>query len=733
MLPCDLFSQIANPVMTSAHCREQKPLTSPAFLTALPLLAPSQFTANAIHPRRPAMPRTTRPSVTVPVAQHVPWLPDMASYQKLYEQSVTDPAAFWTRIADDFVWHGDDADVKVLSSNFNPKIASVSVQFLPQRSTNVCHNAVDRWVQAGFAEKVAFYCEGNESGRRRTVTYAQLLDDVQRFANVLLSLGVSKGDVVVLYMPMIPELPVAMLACARIGAVHSVVFGGFSAEALAGRILDSKARVVVVTESVGRGKKSVQLKAISDAACDIVKEAGHSVAHQIVTKMPAAAAVSVDANMRQGRDLAWDDLLAAAAPKCPVVWMRSEDPLFVLYTSGSTGKPKGVVHSTAGYMLYAATTFKYTFDYHEGDVFFSTSDCGWITGHSYVTYGPLLNGATQVIYEGVPNYPNPARLWQIVETYKVNQLYTAPTVIRALKGSAPPPATPTNPDPTSDDWVKQHDTSSLRVLGTVGEPISPEAWIWYNDVIGAGRCAIVDTWWQTETGGHCLTPLPIPGLEQKPGCAMMPFFGIKPAILNAEGEELTGPAEGFLVIKDPWPSTLRTVYGDHARMEETYFSRFPGYYMTGDGARRDEDGHYWLTGRVDDILNVSGHRIGTAEVESAIVTHAAVAEAAVVGVPHAVKGEGLYAYVSLMSGIEPSEELRTAIRLCVRTEIGPFAAPDTIHWATALPKTRSGKIMRRILRKIAANGEQTSVDELGDTSTLTDPGVIPALLGSYGK
>lgn len=536
-----------------------------------------------------------------------------------------------------------------------------------------------------------------------------------------------------LYMPMVPELPAAMLACARIGAVHSVVFGGFSAEALAGRILDCKANVVVVTESIGRGKKTIPLKAISDRAIRIAADAGHHVVHQVVTKAPSSHAISPDAEMLAGRDLDWDAALARAQPKCEVEWVESEHPLFVLYTSGSTGKPKGVVHSTAGYMVYTATTFKYSFDYHEGDVFFSTSDCGWITGHSYVTYGPMLNAATQVLYEGVPNYPTPARLWEIVDKYKVNQLYTAPTVIRALKGAPPPSVTDTNPNPCSDDWVKACDISSLRVLGTVGEPINPEAWLWYYEVVGGRRCAIVDTWWQTETGGHAMTPLPIPGLALKPGSAMMPCFGIEPALLNTEGEELEGPAEGFLVIKSAWPATLRTVYGDHQRMEETYFSRFPGYYMTGDGARRDADGHYWLTGRVDDILNVSGHRIGTAEVEAALVTHSAVAEAAVVGVPHPVKGEGLYAYVSLMSGVEPSDELRMGIRACVRSEIGPFAAPGTIHWAPALPKTRSGKIMRRILRKIAVNGVETVKDELGDTSTLTDPSVIDSLLRTFGK
>lgn len=687
--------------------------------------------------------RTVRCAITHPVVAtklQKPHVPDLATYQSLYKRSIENSEEFWREIADTFVWrdkpetdaHANSAPV--LSYNFNPKLDNgVSVKFLPDRHTNICYNALDRWMDDPRKKNaVAFHCEGNEPGRKRSVTYANMFDMVQRFANVLKKdLGVKKGDIVVLYMPMVPELAVAMLACARIGAVHSVVFGGFSSEALAGRILDSKSTVVVVTESVGRGKKNVELKAISNRAIEIAAESGHTVLHQVVTKMPGRDAIA--GCMKKGRDIDWDAALARADPVCPIEWVESEHPLFVLYTSGSTGKPKGVLHSTAGYMVYSATTFKYTFDYHESDVFFSTSDCGWITGHTYVTYGPLLNAATQVLFEGVPTYPNPGRLWEIVQEYSVNQIYTAPTLIRALKGAAPPPPSLDNPKPTSDDWVKPYDTSSLRVLGTVGEPINPEAWNWFYKVVGDKKCAIVDTWFQTETAGHCLTPLPIPGLKLKPGCAMMPFFGIEFALLNGDGEELQGPAEGFLVIKKAWPSTLRTVYGDHARMEETYFSRFPGYYMTGDGARRDEDGHYWLAGRVDDLLNVSGHRIGTAEVESALVTHEAVSEAAVVSVPHEVKGESLYAYVSLMPGVEADEDLRKAIRTTVRTEIGPFAAPDTIHWAPALPKTRSGKIMRRILRKIAAKGLKTETHEFGDTSTLTDPAVIESLLSSFGK
>lgn len=708
------------------------PATPLTFSPGTPLVTPSHRNSHIIPSIMP-LACTPLPTKSVPRTSSRCHVSSLDEYRKLYARSVQDPASFWTDIARNFTWQEDDDHGPVLEHNFRPGVSDgVFVNFMKGRKTNICYNALDRWVNSGNGDRTAFHCEGNERGRRRTVTYGEMLDMVERFACALKNeMDVKKGDVVVLYMPMVPELPAAMLACARIGAVHSVVFAGFSAESLAGRIQDCKARVVVVTENIYRGKKMVPLKEISDRAIEISLSGGHAVRYQVVTARPGSNGIT--GKMLEGRDMDWSSVLEKGRGGTSVEWVDSEHPLFVLYTSGSTGKPKGVVHTTGGYMVYAATTFKHSFDYHQGDVFFSTSDCGWITGHSYVTYGPMLNGAIQVLYEGVPSYPDAGRLWEIVQTYGVNQLYTAPTVIRALKGAAPPPNLEGAKESTSKDWVLMWDTSSLKVLGTVGEPINPEAWMWYYEVVGGNKCAIVDTWWQTETGGHALTPLPIPGLALKPGSAMMPFFGIQPAILNAEGEELEGPAEGFLVIKEPWPSTLRTVYGDHSRMEETYFGRFPGYYMTGDGARRDEDGHYWLTGRVDDILNVSGHRIGTAEVESALVTHEAVAEAAVVGVSHPVKGEGLYAYVSLMSGVQPTEELRKAIRMCVRTEIGPFAAPDTIHWAHALPKTRSGKIMRRILRKIAANGNGTAKDEFGDTSTLTDPGVIDALLETFGK
>lgn len=667
-------------------------------------------------------------AVSAGSAKVEPWLPTVDAYERVYATSLRDPDTFWSSIADSFHWHAPSAASP--DESFVPP--GVKVSWFDKAQTNIAYNALDRWVEKGHGARPAFFCEGNEYGLERVVSYEQLLDTVKRLANVLLARGVKKGDVVVLYMPMVPELPATMLACARIGAIHSVVFAGFSAEALAGRIVDSRARIVVTVEHVRRAKKVIPLKSIADEAIDIARDRhGHVVETQIVA--PATSPANEPASYTAGRDIKWTDELAKASDRCAVEWVSGEHPLFILYTSGSTGTPKGVVHSTAGYMLYTATTFKYAFDYHEGDVFFSTSDCGWITGHSYVTYGPLLNGATQVLHEGVPNFPDAGRLWEIVQKYGVAQLYTAPTVIRALKGAAPPAPTQNNRAPSADDWVKQHDRSSLRVLGTVGEPINAEAWEWYHDVVGEGRCSIVDTWWQTETGGHCILSLPIPNSPKKPGCAMMPFFGIEPAILREDGIEVNGEGSGLLVIKRSWPSTLRTVFGDHKRMEETYFSRFPGYYFTGDGARRDKDGHYWLTGRVDDIVNISGHRIGTAEIEGAITLHEAVAEAAVVGVPHNIKGEALYAYVSLMSGISPNETLRREICGTVRKEIGPIATPDTIHWAPALPKTRSGKIMRRILRKIAVNGSGTQVGNLGDTSTLTDPTVVYQLLETYGK
>jgi acetyl-CoA synthetase len=578
----------------------------------------------------------------------------------------------------------------------------------------VCFNALDRHVAAGRGERVAIYWEGNDVGEDATLTYAQLTAAVCQLANYLASIGVQKGDRVVIYLPMMVELPVAMLACARLGAVHSVVFGGFSSDALAQRIIDSAPKAVISTTSVKRGAKPIALKPIVDTALAAAAAAGVQVPVCLVADNPRAAKAA-DAPWTAGRDVWWHDVVPQQATAAPVTWVDAEDPLFMLYTSGSTGKPKGVVHSTGGYMVYAATTFKYVFDYREGDVYWSTADCGWITGHSYLTYGPLLCGATQVVFEGVPTYPDAGRCWQVVDKYKVSLFYTAPTLIRSLER-------------LGDAWVTQHSRASLRVLGSVGEPINPAAWQWYHTVVGGGRCPISDTWWQTETGGHMITPLP--GAHAlKPGAAGLPFFGVVPALLDDKGKPAAGAAEGVLCVAAPWPGAARTLYGDAGRFETTYYAPYPGYYFTSDGARRDADGYYWITGRVDDVINVSGHRIGTAEVESALVAHPACAESAVVGVDHAVKGQGIYAYVSLMDGQEPSDALKKELVGVVRGSIGAFAAPDVIHFAPALPKTRSGKIMRRILRKIAAN----ELDGLGDTSTLADPSVVEQLIATRGK
>ncbi|NDW35618.1 acetate--CoA ligase, partial [Salipiger sp. PrR007] len=535
------------------------------------------------------------------------------------------------------------------------------------------------------------------------ITYAELYDKVNRMANVLLSQGVMRGDRVVIYLPMIPEAAYAMLACARIGAIHSIVFAGFSPDALANRINDCGAKIVITADTAPRGGRRTALKSNTDAAllhcsdkvrCLVVKHTGDQT------------------SWIDGRDVDVKALMETAAPDCPPRPMNAEDPLFILYTSGSTGKPKGVVHSSGGYLLYAALTHEVVFDYHEGDIYWCTADVGWVTGHSYIVYGPLANGATTLMFEGVPTWPDASRFWQVCEKHKVNQFYTAPTAIRALMGQG-------------DSFVDGCDLSSLKLLGTVGEPINPEAWTWYNDKIGKGNCPIVDTWWQTETGGHLMTPLP-GAHATKPGAAMKPFFGILPVVLEpTSGVEISErPTEGVLAIKDSWPGQMRTVWGDHERFEQTYFQQYKGYYFSGDGCRADEDGDYWITGRVDDVINVSGHRMGTAEVESALVAHAKVAEAAVVGYPHSVKGQGIYCYVTLMNGIEPSEELKKELRSWVRTEIGPIASPDLIQWAPGLPKTRSGKIMRRILRKIAEN----DYGALGDTSTLADPSVVDDLI-----
>mmetsp|Transcript_13996 Transcript_13996/g.23183 ORF Transcript_13996/g.23183 Transcript_13996/m.23183 type:complete len:709 (-) Transcript_13996:333-2459(-) len=642
-------------------------------------------------------------------------LRDVDEYRVMYEQSVKDPASFWAEIASSFYW--EDKWQSVVVSNFDSRAGQVSTEWFKGGTTNICYNALDRHVLAGRGDQVAFHHESNDEGEELKVwTYSEVLDEVQRVANVLRAKGVKKGDCVTLFMPMIPQLPIAMLACARIGAVHSVVFGGFSAEALAGRLLDAQSTVVITADGVMRGGKMIELYEIVNKAAGICGDSCMNIESFIVFKrLPAA---SLDVKLVEGRDDWWHDVVSAANPTCEVEWVDSEDPLFVLYTSGSTGKPKGVIHTTGGYMVYAATTSKYIFDLQDTDVFFCTADCGWITGHSYVTYGPMLNGVTQVIFEGVPSFPDAGRLWRAVDKYQITQLYTAPTAIRALMRFG-------------DDPVLATSRSSLRLLGSVGEPINPEAWRWYHEVVGEGRCPIVDTWWQTETGGIMITPLPTEGWDQKPGSATMPFFGVQPAIITREGVELSGAAEGLLAIKAAWPSTIRAVLGDYDRYVSTYFP-IEGFYLTGDGCRRDEDGYYWITGRTDDVINVSGHRIGTAEVESAVVLHPQVAEAAAVGYPHPIKGEGIYIYVTPNQGVEVSDELRKELTLKCRSEIGAFAAPDVVHWAPALPKTRSGKIMRRILRKIAAQGSDIDVDDLGDTSTLADESVINQLISNVG-
>ena len=620
-------------------------------------------------------------------------------YARLYAESIDDPEAFWGREGKRLDWIKPYGKVKNTDFTFG----QVDIKWYEDGVLNACVNCVDRHLPTRADQTAIIFEPDDPQTPAQHITYAQLSDSVNRFANVLLSQGVMRGDRVVIYMPMIPEAAYAMLACARIGAIHSIVFAGFSPDALANRINDSGAKVVITADTAPRGGRRTNLKANADAAllhcsdkvrCLVVKHTGDQ------TTWIQDRDVDVKAQMQQ------------VGPDCPPRPMNAEDPLFVLYTSGSTGKPKGVVHTTGGYLVYAAMTHQYTFDYHDGDVFWCTADVGWVTGHSYIVYGPLANGATTLMFEGVPTWPDASRFWQVCEKHKVTQFYTAPTAIRALMGKGP-------------EFVDGHDLSSLRILGTVGEPINPEAWNWYNDHVGKGRCPIVDTWWQTETGGHLITPLP-GATETKPGSATVPFFGIRPEILDpSSAERIDGnPAEGVLCIADSWPGQMRTVWGDHQRFMETYFQQYPGYYFTGDGCRRDEDGYYWITGRVDDVINVSGHRMGTAEVESALVAHEKVAEAAVVGYPHQVKGQGIYAYVTLMNGIEPSDELRADLERWVRTEIGPIAKPDLIQWAPGLPKTRSGKIMRRILRKIAEN----DYGALGDISTLAEPEVVDELI-----
>ncbi|MFK8068885.1 MAG: acetate--CoA ligase [Gammaproteobacteria bacterium] len=623
---------------------------------------------------------------------------DKNKYQEMYQQSVDDPDTFWGEQAKEFVSWSKPWD-KVQGWEYNDD-GSANIAWFEGAKLNVSYNCLDRHLETR-GDQVAIIWEGDDPNSDKKITYKELHEQVCRFANVLKDRGVKKGDRISLYMPMVPEAAVAMLACTRIGAIHSIVFGGFSPEGLKDRIVGSDCKVVITADEGLRGGRSVPLKANVDKALE---------------SCPNVHTVLVVKNT--GGDISWDDktnvwyhdAVEAASPDCPPEEMDAEDPLFILYTSGSTGKPKGVVHTTGGYLLYTAMTHKYIFDCQEGDVYWCTADIGWVTGHSYLLYGPLCNGATTLMFEGVPTYPDAGRFWDVIDKHQVSIFYTAPTAIRALMG-------------LGDDLVNRSHRKSLRILGSVGEPINPEAWEWYHHVIGGGRCPIVDTWWQTETGGILIAPLP-GATDLKPGSATLPFFGVVPAILDDQGNELEGEAAGCLVITRSWPGQMRTLYEDHDRFNETYFKTFPGTYFSSDGARRDKDGYYWITGRVDDVINVSGHRMGTAEVESALVLHKAVAESAVVGFPHDIKGQGIYAYVTLMAGTEATDELRKELVQHVRKEIGPIASPDVIQWAPGLPKTRSGKIMRRILRKVAEN----ELDSLGDTSTLADPSVVDDLI-----
>ncbi|WMC09804.1 acetate--CoA ligase [Oceanimonas pelagia] len=642
-----------------------------------------------VHPVKPEIAKTA--------------LLDDATYQAMYQQSIDNPEAFWGEQGKIVDWIKPYTKVK--NTSYDP--GHISIKWFEDGTLNLSANCIDRHL-ATRADEVAIIWEGDSPDDDKKVTYRELHEQVCRFANVLKAQGVKKGDVVSIYMPMVVEAAVAMLACTRIGAVHSVVFGGFSPDALASRIIDSKAKVVITADEGLRGGRKVALKANVDEA--LANPGVTTITSVIVYRRTGG-----DIAWHDQRDLWWHEATAQASADCPPEEMNAEDPLFILYTSGSTGTPKGVLHTTGGYLVYATMTFKYIFDYHPGDVYWCTADVGWITGHTYLIYGPLANGATTLLFEGVPNYPKTNRMAQVVDKHQVNILYTAPTAIRAFMAKG-------------DEAVEGTSRASLRILGSVGEPINPEAWEWYYRVIGDERCPIVDTWWQTETGGILITPLP-GATDLKPGSATRPFFGVQPALVDGEGNILDGATDGNLVILDSWPGQMRTVFGDHDRFEQTYFSTFPGTYFSGDGARRDEDGYYWITGRVDDVLNVSGHRMGTAEIESALVAHPKIAEAAVVGVPHDIKGQGIYAYVTLNAGEVPSAELHKEVKDWVRKEIGPIATPDVIHWAEGLPKTRSGKIMRRILRKIATG----DTDSLGDTSTLADPGVVDRLIEERSK
>jgi acetyl-CoA synthetase len=623
---------------------------------------------------------------------------DTAKYQEMYARSIKDPNGFWGGEAKRIDWI--KAPTKVKNTSYDPH--NVSIKWFEDGTLNACFNCVDRHL-AKRGDQTAIIWEGDDPKDDKKITYKELHAEVCRFANVLKARGVRRGDRVTIYMPMIPEAAISILACARIGAVHSVIFGGFSPDSIAGRIEDCKSTCVVTADEGLRGGRKIPLKVNVDEAC---KKVGG------VTSVIVVKRTNAPVNMQAGRDVYYDDVAKTVPADCPCEEMNAEDPLFILYTSGSTGKPKGVLHTTGGYLLYTSITHQYVFDYHDGDIYWCTADVGWVTGHSYIIYGPLSNGAVSLMFEGVPNYPTSSRFWEVCDKHKVNIIYTAPTAIRALMQGGEGP-------------VKKTSRKSLRLLGTVGEPINPEAWEWYYHVVGEDRCPIVDTWWQTETGGILITPLP-GATKLKPGSATTPFFGVIPQLVDAEGKELQGAASGNLCIADSWPGQMRTVYGDHQRFIDTYFKAYPGKYFTGDGCRRDEDGYYWITGRVDDVINVAGHRLGTAEVESALVAHPKVSEAAVVGYPHDIKGQGIYAYVTLMSGEKPSEELRKELVAWVRKEIGPIASPDMIQFAPGLPKTRSGKIMRRILRKIA----EDEFGNLGDTSTLADPAVVDDLVNN---